>query len=381
MLTALTSGCATSPEGASAPQITQVTLDERPILSSTPTASRPTETLTHRPYAPPPSKIKLQDFAPDTYTVRKGDTLWDISNTFLKTPWHWPEIWHINPEIKNPHLIYPGDRISLYYVNGEPRLGINMPDGGIVDDKMSPLIRARALDDNDTGIPIQTISPFLIHPEIIAEETLLKAAHILDSQEEHLIYGAGDKVYARGLEDTSLGARYSVFRPGSPFFDPHTKELLGFEAIHTGDAEVIRGGKPSTVELVNTTREVMRGDRLLPAKPNPEDYFFVPHAPDTSSRGEIISIFDAISQIAGYQIAVINLGEREGVQNGHVFAVNQHGRTVKDHFHGKNQTKSVTLPEERSGLLMIFNTFEKLSYGLIMEAERPIRVGDSVLAP
>ncbi len=379
----LVAGCATQQgTGSDNAKIIPVTLEERPVLDSSAPRSTNTAPVVQKitPTQPRHKKIKLQANAPDTYIVRKGDTLWDISKKFLQNPWYWPEIWHANPGIKNPHLIYPGDRISLYYVNGEPRLGINR-EGGNMDGKLSPHIRARNLDDKDTGIPIQTISPFLIHPEIIPEEQLKEAAHVLDSQEERLIYGEGDKIYVRGLKDTSLGARYSVFRPGSTFLDPKTGELLGFEAVHSSDAEVIRGGEPTTVELINTSREVLRGDRLLPAKANPDDYFFVPHAPEADARGEIISVFDAINQIAGYQIAVLNLGKREGVEEGHVFSVNQMGRTVNDYFHGKDQSKKITLPEERSGLVMVFQTFDKISYALVMEAERPIRVGDSVTAP
>lgn len=379
-------GCATQ-KGPStgSTSVVPVVLEERPVLdSSTPEIKTETVSSVHTPVrstAPARSTVELNPNAPTQYIVKKGDTLWDISARFLKKPWYWPEIWHANPGIKNPHLIYPGDRISLYYVDGEPRLGVNVDANGNPDGKLSPHIRARNLDDEDTGIPIQSINPFLIHPEIIPEEALKQAAHVLDSQEERLIYGEGDKIYVRGLSDSSLGARYSVFRPGSTFVDPKTGELLGFEAVHSSDAEVIRGGEPSTVVLIKTSREVLRGDRLLPAEAAPDDYFFVPHAPASDSRGEVISVFDAISQIAGYQIAVINLGKREGVEEGHVFSVNQMGRKVKDYFHQKEQSKEITLPEERSGLLMVFHAFEKISYALVMEAERPIGIGDSVTAP
>lgn len=365
-------GCSSAPKQGDT-SVTQVTLD-RPMLGTN-------EEIKQEPILPrkPHSPVVVQPTAPKTYVVRKGDTLWDISKHFLKTPWSWPEIWHVNPEIKNPHLIYPGDKISLYYVNGEPRLSVNRTMSG--DGKLSPHIREHSLEDRDSGIPIQSIRPFLIQPEIVAEETLAKAPHIVASQDEHLIYGENTQVYVRGLDDDSLGSRYSVFRAGDTFIDPVSKEILGYEAMHTSNAEVVRRGEPATVLLIDTVREVLRGDRLLPSKPESDNYYFLPHSPPENAKGQIISVFDSLNQIAGYQIAVLNLGERNGVEQGHVFAVNQQGRLVEDRYHQKDQKPEIRLPEERSGLVMIFKTFEKLSYGLIMESTRPIRVADSVAAP
>lgn len=355
--------------------VAPVTVD-RPMLGT----SESIQTEPVRPLAATPRPIQMQASAPKTYVVRKGDTLWDISYRFLKTPWRWPEVWRGNPEIKNPHLIYPGDIIRLYYIDGKPQLTVNqsLSDGS---GKLKPSIRESSLADSDSGIAIRTIRPFLIHPEIVAEETLENSPHIIASQDEHLIYGENSKVYVRGLQDDSLGSRYSVFRAGSTFNDPVTGELLGYEAIHTSDAEVIRSGNPTTVVLLDTVREVLRGDRLLPAKPRPDDYYFIPHSAPAGSRGEIISVFDSLNQIAGYNIAIINLGTRNQVEPGHVFAVNQRGRVITDRYHQKDQSEDVKLPEERSGLIMIFRSFEKLSYGLIMESSRPIRVADTVAAP
>ena len=370
---------------------TRETYDEMPVVASQPV---------HRPAAdarpadmpevdPQPADKNnthavttddLQASAPETYIVKKGDTLWGIAKRFLKNPWYWPEIWHENPDIENPHLIYPGDVISLYYVNGEPRLGINMKHvpGST---RLQPKIRTYPLDEKDVGIAIQTVKPFLIRPQVVAEETLESAPHVLDSREARLIYGNGDEVYVHGLGNAHVGQRFSVFRPGKKLLDPKTGELLGFEAIHASDAEVIREGEPATLRLQDTVREVLRGDRLMPLDPGPEGFYFIPHAPASGTEGNIISLFDALSHVAQYQIAVINLGQRDGMEAGHVFEVRQAGRTVIDHFDKDRKDRRVTLPSEPSGLMMLFRTFDKVSYGLIMESSHPIGLGDIVTAP
>jgi hypothetical protein len=346
----------------------------RPLYTPTPASAPDT------PAEPPLSVGDLQPSAPQTYIVKKGDTLWDISKRFLKKPWYWPEIWYTNPDIKNPHLIYPGDVISLFYVNGEPRLGINLkhvPGSA----RLQPKIRTYPLDEQDVGIAIQSIRPFLIRPQVVAEETLENAPHILDSREARLIYGTDDEVYAHGLKNGYTGQRFSVFRPGKALHDPVSDELLGYEATHSSDAEIIREGEPTTLILQHAVREVLRGDRLLPLDPGPEGFYFIPHAPSPGTQGTIISLFNALSQVAQYQIAVVNLGQRNGMEPGHVMEVRQAGRTITDRFHKQNPDMQVTLPTEASGLMMIFRTFDKVSYGLIMESDHPMRIGDIVAAP
>jgi len=370
--TALTSGCVGPRE----------IYDETPVVAAHP-VYKPVEAPTAEPVDAPQRTIRsddLQPSAPETYVVRKGDTLWGIAKRFLKNPWYWPEIWHSNPDIRNPHLIYPGDVISLYYVNGEPRLGINMQrvPG---DTKLKPRIRTYPLEEKDVGIAIQAVKPFLIRPQVVSEEALEAAPHVLDSRDARLIYGSGDQVYVHGLDNGYPGQRFSVFRPGKPLVDPKTGERLGFEAIHASEAELIREGDPATIELQKTTREVLRGDRLLPLDPGPTGFYFIPHAPAPGLEGTIVSLFDALNQAAQYQIAVINLGQRDGIEPGHVLEIRQAGRTISDPFHKHRDDTMVSLPTESSGLMMVFRSFDKVSYGLIMESDHPIRTGDIVTAP
>ena len=216
---------------------------------------------------------------------------------------------------------------------------------------------------------------------MVAEETLDTAPHVLDSREARLIYGSGDEVYVHGLNNAWAGQRFSVFHPGKKLLDPKTGELLGYEAIHASDAELIREGEPATIELQDAVREVLRGDRVLPLDPGPEGYYFIPHAPAPATKGSIVSLFNALSQVAQYQIAVVNLGQRNGMEPGHVLEIRQAGRTITDHFHRGQKDREVTLPSEPSGLMMLFRTFDKVSYGLIMESDHPIRIGDIVTGP
>ncbi|MEJ2115862.1 MAG: LysM peptidoglycan-binding domain-containing protein [Gammaproteobacteria bacterium] len=306
-----------------------------------------------------------------------GDTLWDLSNKFLVQPWYWPEIWYLNPQIQNPHLIYPGDVITIFYVGGKPYLTVG--DGPRVT-KLSPKVRSEDIDAQEYGIPIPAIQQFIVRPRVVSEETLDSAPYILSSVDERLAFGAGDRVYARGFNGDPDG-QYTVFRKGGALHDPKTDELLGFEAIIVGDGEIIRSDDPATFDLTQTKREALRGDRLLPVNFGEIDTEFVPHVPPDGTHGYVISLFEAISQVGTFQVIAISLGERNGMQKGHVLDINQAGRVVADPFEKPGSLVDVELPEESAGRAMVFRTFEKVSYALIMETSRSIQVGDSATSP
>ena len=329
------------------------------------------------PVSPDQHNVEFKASAPEQYTVMPGDTLWDLSNRFLIQPWYWPEIWYLNPQIQNPHLIYPGDVISIFYVGGKPYLTVG--DGPRVT-KLSPKVRGEDLDAQAYGIPIPAIQQFIIRPRVVSEETLDSAPYILSSVEERLAFGAGDRVYARGFNGDPQG-QYTIFRKGEALHDPKTDELLGFEAIIVGDGEVIRSDDPATFDLTQTKREALRGDRLLPVNFGEIDTEFVPHAPPEGTHGYVVSLFDAISQVGTYQVIALSLGERNGIEKGHILDINQAGRVVADPFEKPGSLVDVELPEESAGRAMIFRTFEKVSYALIMETSRSIQVGDSATSP
>ncbi|MGI9304367.1 MAG: LysM peptidoglycan-binding domain-containing protein [Gammaproteobacteria bacterium] len=354
ILALLAAGCASAPEEEII--IDQPTEQIEPVVTPAP--------------APEPI-VALQPRAPETYVVQPGDTLWDISSKFLRDPWYWPEIWIVNEQVRNPHLIYPGDVLTLYFgTDGQPYLQRTA--------RLSPSIRTEGLT-GERQLPIQAIRQFIIRPRVVTEEQLEAAPYIIGSQDRRLIYGSGDQVYVRKLPEQAA-ERYSVFRAGDPLVDPRSGEVLGFEAIQVADADVQRLGDPATVRLREAEREALTGDRLLPLDQD-EDRAFIPRPPDSEVDGTVVSLFDAISQVGQYQVAVINLGERDGIDKGHVLAVFEAGRTVNDPFASGDLSKRVTLPDERTGVMMVFRPFEKVSYALIMEATRPIHRGDVVRTP
>ncbi len=318
--------------------------------------------------------VALNPNHPQKYVVVKGDTLWDISGVFLKYPWHWPDIWQANPQVDNPHLIYPGDVLTLVYRDGKPMLELSRGPTGY---KMSPEVRELALEKAIPTIPLDAISPFLSRPSVVAADVLENAPYVVSSADERLISGAGDKVYVRYV-DPAEGEHYSVFRGGEEYRDPETNEILGYEAIYAGDAWLSAIAEISTAELRETTREVVIGDRLLPVvEENEFEMSFYPKTPDMPLYGRIISVYDGVSQIGQYQIVVLNRGEREQVEVGHVVSIYKAGETIKD-IVSPERNDVVTLPEDYAGVAMVFKTFDKVSYAIVMKAIRAIHVGDSL---
>ena len=324
--------------------------------------------------------VELNPNYPKEYVVEKGDTLWDISAMFLKKPWYWPDIWQVNPQVANPHLIYPGDKLSLVYRDGRPVLEVTR---GLKTVKLSPGAREIETDVAVPTIPLAAILPFLTKPQVIGEEAFEAAPYIVATADERLISGAGDKVYVRGTI-ADQGDDYSVFRGGKRYFDPQTEELLGYEAIYSGDAKVAQHADPATVMLTNTNREVLLGDRLLAFEEDSYDVNFMPHMIDNGVEGQIISVFDGVSQVGQYQVVVLNRGTREGIEAGHVLAVYKAGDKINDTVMPEElrneENTVVTLPDEYAGQAMVFKTFEKVSYAIVLKATRAIHVFDKVVA-
>lgn len=322
------------------------------------------------------SEIALNPNHPDSYVVVQGDTLWDISGRFLSEPWLWPEVWQVNPQIANPHLIYPGDVISLIYVDGKPQLRVNRGHSTV---KLSPTAREERLDRAIPAIPIDAIKQFLTQPLVVDEGELEAAPYVVESADEHLVAGAGNRVYVRGITDTTVG-RYNLYKIGDKLIDPDSKELLGVQAIYLGEASVTKFGDPATATLERTTREISVGDRLKAIGQDEIHASFLPHSPSSDVQGRILSVLDGVSQIGTYQVISINRGTREGMEVGHVLRIQQAGEEVKDKVTSAPNDK-VTLPNEDAGLVMLFRTFEKVSFGLVMEATLPIHVLDYVTTP
>jgi len=321
-------------------------------------------------------KIALNPGHPERYVVVKGDTLWDISARFLRDPWLWPEVWQANPQIANPHLIYPGDTITLEIRNGKPVLRLQRGRKVV---KLSPRIRKQPLSQAIPTIDPESIRHFLNQARVVSEEELKAAPYVLGGVEKRLLTGSpGEKIYARGI--SAGGAiRYGVYRVGETYRNPKDKkEILGHEVVRVADAVMDRGGDPATLRLLDVKREIRAGDRLLPvAEDMASAPYYLPHPPESSMKGHIISIFDGVSMVGQYQGVVLDLGRREGIEPGHVLAVYQSNGEMKDPVTGK----MVRLPDERAGILLVFRTFDKVSYALLMQSTRPIHLMDTVRAP
>ena len=348
---------------------------------------------------------ELSPNAPDNYTVKSGDTLWAISGLFLKSPWRWPELWGMNlQDIRNPHLIYPGQQLFLDKSSGRAVLRTRNT-GGIPTDivKVSPRTRSSSLAD--ASIPTlaaNLIEPFLAEPLIIDEATLLKAPRIVATQEGRVLLSRGDRAYARAQTEGDLSTakgvsdKYRVFRNATPLKDPNTGLVLAYEAQYVGNAELVRGesvratkdkaGKdiqeivPATIDIINSKEEMRIGDRLLP-EPKREFQTYAPRAPEVRIEGgRIVSVYgSAVVNASQNQVVAINRGKADGVEVGHVLAIQKDGESLLDRTDpAKPQIK---LPDERNGLLMVFRTFDKLSYALVLQITDNVRVGDHLINP
>jgi len=317
--------------------------------------------------------VKLAADHPERYVVVKGDTLWDIANRFLATPWRWPDVWYVNPQIDNPHLIYPGDVVYLVYVDGKPQLRMDRGPR-----KLSPEIRRAPLEHAIPSIPLQDIKSFLSDNLVLERNTLEAAPYVVGGVNDRIVAGAGDKVYARGsLADDSQNF-YGVYRPSRTYTDPDTGEFLGFETQSIGGGYLINTeGDIYTLQLKRTSEEVRVLDRVLPTQEEEIQSVFYPSAPDSPITGRILSVLDGVSQIGQFDVVAINRGAREGLQPGNLLQVYKAGEKLRDPV----TKEQITLPSERGGIVMVFKVFEKVSYALVMQAENVLAVMDEVRSP
>ena len=319
--------------------------------------------------------VELNEDVPETYIVKKGDTLWGISGMYLKKPWLWPELWDANPQIDNPHLIYPGDELYLVWVNGQPRL--RMRRGGEV--KLTPTMRVSELDLAIPIIPLDQIGPWLKRNRVMDAEGINNSAYIVAQDERALIGGPGDTIYGRGPfpDDERL---YGIYRIGQNYIDPVTKEYLGYQVKDIGSAKLMSSNRDAvtSLEITRITEEVRIGDRLLPQEERILDASFHPQAPEQEIEGGVmIAVEGGLTQIGDMSVVVINRGKRDGLRIGNVLAVYQAGKHVYD----KVAKSNVVLPDTRAGLAMVFESYEKVSYAIILKTTRPLEIFDLVKNP
>jgi LysM repeat protein len=332
---------------------------------------------------------ELAPNAPDSHTVKRGDTLWDISRLFLKSPWRWPELWGMNlDQIRNPHLIYPGQVLVLDKSGGRARL--RLAQGGADNTvRLSPRVRSESLDDSGIpSIPLHLIAPFLNEAVVFQSDELATAPRIVATQEGRVLVSRGDTAYVRG--DLGNLREYRVFRSAKPLLDPVTKEVLGYEAAYLGSAEYVRPGEsrtradgkpeiiPATFTVTGIKQEIGVGDRLSPIPPR--DYTnYTPHAPKGELDGRIVSIYGEGFSAGQNQIVALNRGSRDGMERGHVLALWREGVNTIDKT--DEQRTALKLPDERHGLLFVFSVFDRVSYALILQVKDPVKPGDRFTQP
>ena len=346
--------------------------------------------------------------APERYTVKSGDTLWAVSKLYLKSPWRWPELWGMNlQQIKNPHRIYPGQVLVLERSNGMATLRLDGTaasgqDADIASVRVSP--KNRYEPQSDSALPTlrpSVIEPFLAEPIIIDAAEFASAARIVSAQEGRVLLTRGDRAYARGevgsqlLDDQAAEKMYRVFRTVTPLKDPDSGKVLGYEAVYAGKAKLVSSettidepdsdGKlrtsivPARIDITSAKEEIRVGDRLLPEPPR-QVRTYTPHAPQGVVDGRIVSVYgSAVVNAAQNQVVVINKGTADGMDSGTVLAILKNGARMIDK---QDPTRPLLkLPDERNGLLMVFRTFERLSYALILDITDGVRVGDRLAAP
>ena len=338
--------------------------------------------------APQPSGPELKPGAPMHYTVKRGDTLWGIASMYLKDPWLWPEVWIINPQIPNPHLIYPGDSLALAY-GGDGRPQVRLEQAGAL--RMEARLRSSPLDGSIPTVPYAAIAAFLSRPTVMTEDQIRHAPYVLAFRDLHAIGGSGNEVYVRNLS-AAENSRFAVVHVAGPLRDPDDGKVVGYEGIYTATALVQRGGDPAKALLIDPARETLRGDRLLSADSSETPINFALRAPGSEVRGQIIDVVGGTDLVGPYEVVVINRGKRHGLEPGNVLAIDQAGEVVRDLYRngqsigqgsgfGSSFAPRVKLPDERSGTLLVFKVFERVSYGLILGASDTIHVADVVHNP
>jgi hypothetical protein len=349
-------------------------------------------------------EIQINPDHPDQYTVVKGDSLWDISGKFLNHPWQWPKLWSNNSQIKNPHLIYPGDTIYFSIVNGNPQLNISRTEQYaqspanypcILSEKdvkngrtefavsetgnLLPCIRESFIKQAIELIPSESIAQFLTSPKVVTKNELNRAPYVIDFSGEHLIAGEGDNLYVRSIAQPE-SMSYTIYRPGDAYVSPETGEILGYEAKYIADTALQEAGDPATLSVTNSNSEIRKGDRVMPKSEEEVTLNYFPRPPEKSITGSIISVLGGVSQIGLYNVVVLDKGTRDGILTGHELAIYRNGKSISDPYSPiKNDV--VKLPDEIAGTLMVFRPFERVSYALVMKATLAIHILDKVKSP
>ncbi|MFW2178118.1 MULTISPECIES: LysM peptidoglycan-binding domain-containing protein [unclassified Moraxella] len=332
----------------------------------------------------PPPRIKAD--APNRYVVKKGDTLWDISGKFLESPWRWKEIWATNKQIKNPHLIYPKDVLILCVIKGQKLVGVDTGEGcaGVEKAMTAPpppvAQQTVSMAGSVPPIPLSAIEVWLDRTIIVNPTDFNNTPYVLASKNKNIVTGEGNKIYTKGVP-LIVGQRYGVYREGEPYIDPATKQVLALEVtqVASGVVTSVAPNGVSSLELKKSYgQEVREGDRVFVEVGHYLPPAFYPKPATVSRGGRVIRLMSSISSVGRDGVIAINLGSRDGASAGDVLAVYQKGSLVQDNF-AKIKGGAVRLPSEQIGHVMVFKTFDNISYAYVLDAESPIHSDDYLL--
>jgi hypothetical protein len=344
--------------------------------------------------------VPISPNAPERYVVQKGDTLWDISGMYLKDPWFWPEIWHVNPSIQNPHLIYPGDVLYFSYVDGKPRVSLEASSAM----RLSPEVRTSPLTGAIRAIPYDLLMDFVGRPSLLTTDDVKNQPYVVGMRDRHIVGSTTNEVYARGLGDPAAGTRYNIVAVGEKLYDPDDGDLLGYIGHYAGTTAVIqstgavvpgsdsvrnmRREEPLThLRVVEIGREIMQGDKVFPVQAD-VGADFVPSPPSNEAiLGQIIAVVDGVHAAGKYQVVAINRGKQHGLAPGNALGVFYRGEVIRDRFDRQSWSaftanyEKVRLPDERSATILLFTVKDRMSYGLIVQSSQVINRGDFVAHP
>jgi len=345
--------------------------------------------------------VPLAPDAPQQYVVKKGDTLWDIAGVFLRDPWYWPEIWYVNPEIQNPHLIYPGDVLNLVWVDGRPR--VTVASSGAA--RLSPQVRTEPLKDAIRAIPYDLLMDFVGRPSLLDRSQVRHQPHVVGMRDRHLIGSTQNEIYAQGLGEPAVGRRFTMVNVGEELRDPDDNDLLGYIGHHVGTAEVIqtsgavvpgatsirkmqREEELTHLRVLETGREILPGDKLFPTEADVGEDFVLSAPANEDVIGQVIAVVDGVYVAGRYQVLAFNRGKRHGLAPGNALGVFDRGMQVRDSFGSGTgwlspavNYRRVRLPDERSATVLLFRVYDRMSYGLVVESSQTIRRGDFVAHP
>jgi LysM repeat protein len=395
--TALAAGCSTlhNPwHKAEAPAAGTTAVASSAAAGSGSAEDGPTPTITaNLPELPPegtevvatePTAV-VNGSAPRSYTVQRGDTLWGLANMFLRDPWLWPEIWYVNPQINNPHLIYPGDVLTLVQGRDGSVSQIQLRRGPVT--RLSPMLRNSGVnaDGSVATVPYEAIRAFLSRPGIITSDEIKSAPYVLSIRDGHLVGGLNNDVYVKGPV-RGVGERYNVMHIEQPLKGGNSRKKVGYMTVYSGGVQLSRGGEPATARVTESVREIQIGDVLLPNTPT-DTAAIVPHAPNNGLETRVIAVTDGVKLAGNYQVVALSAGAAQGVEVGHVLRAWSAAQSASDRCkrvngqYSCNRWRQTKLPAESAGTMLVFKVLDQVSYALIVDVDVPVRVNDWVSKP